>query len=188
MYPTTDRKLLPFVLTALTAFMALSMLVACGSRSDSPTESSEETDAGSVPERASTAASECDSAENVFERIDCFVSAASDAGDPSICGLAQEGAVAYHCFAIIAERLERRDLCDEIPGASPDHLQLRDGCISDVAAGVADGEMCREIETDGIRDGCFAKIGKATGDMSLCDEIADPGTKSMCSGEPVKVE
>jgi len=137
---------------------------------------------------AAAAAARCDDAGSLLAQIDCYVTLATEEDDPSVCGLSPEGGARYQCFAILAERLVRRDLCDEIPPASPDHLQLKDICISDVAKQTADGRMCDEITTIGLRDSCYAKIGQGSDDKSLCDKIEDPGLRSMCSGEPVMVE
>ena len=135
-----------------------------------------------------TPAVQCENLANVFERIECYATLATDKGDPSVCGQASNEGVKYQCYAILAERHGSRELCDVIPSLSPDHRKLRDSCISDVAKKALNPTLCEDIQTTGLRDSCYAKISRETGNTALCRNIQDLGLRSMCSGERVMVE
>ena len=132
--------------------------------------------------------SQCEDTENLLERIECYAALATDEDDPSVCGRSSHEGVKYQCFAVLAERRGRKELCDEIPSRSPDHKKLRDVCISDVAAQTRSPLLCEEIQTVGLRDSCYAKIGQQSKDTTLCQRIQDPGLRSICTGQPVMVE
>lgn len=148
----------------------------------------DEPDPAPGPKSGAVSAAQCERIENVFKQIECYVTLATDEEDPSMCGLSSHDGVKYQCYAILAERLGSRDLCDQIPLASLDHQELRDICISDVAKKILNYVVCDEIQTMGLRDSCYAKIGQETKNTTLCEKIQDPGLRSMCSGVPVMVE
>jgi hypothetical protein len=131
---------------------------------------------------------QCESVENVIERIECYASLAEDTNDPSVCGQSPDEGVGYQCYAIVAERLANVELCDMIPTQTPDHQQLKDACISDVAKKTLEPLLCDRVETVGLRDSCYAAIGQKTANTAVCDKIHDPGLRSICSGEPVMVD
>ena len=133
-------------------------------------------------------AGECEDLENVLDRLECYVALATDKDDPSVCGQSSHEGVEYQCYAIIAERRGSEELCHVIPAGSPDHQELRDICISDVAEKLLNPLLCERIQTVGLRESCYAKIGRDTGDKTLCEEIRDPGLRSICDGEPVRVQ
>ena len=168
-----------FSVVALTCSLSLASL-GCGPAED-PRQASELT-------TKDEPAGQCENLVGVLERIECYVKLATDNDDPSVCGQSTNEGVAYQCYAIVAERRSDDGLCDFIPSRSPDHRQLKDICISDVAKKTLNPLACDRIQTAGLRDSCYAKIGQETGNMELCEKVQDPGLRSMCSGEPVTVQ
>lgn len=150
-----------------------------------PTDDSQQS---TTPTMKGGPSSQCEDLENLLERIECYVTVATDEDDPSLCGQSSHEGVKYQCYAILAERRSSEALCRVIPSRSPDQQNLRDICISDVAKKILSPPLCEEIETVGLRDSCYAKIGQETGNMALCENIQDPGLRSLCSGQPVRVQ
>ncbi len=150
--------------------------------------SADEPQRPSMPTTDPTPAVQGENVENVFERIECYATLATDKDDPSVCDQASHEGVKYQCYAVLAERRGSRELCDVIPSRSPDHQKLRDSCTSDVAKKALSPTLCEDIQTTGLRDSCYAKIGRETENTALCRNIQDLGLRSMCSGEPVTVE
>ncbi len=140
-----------------------------------------------MPTTRAGSANQCEDRENVVERIECYVTLATDKADPSVCGQSSHEGVKYQCYAILAERRGSMELCNVIPSRSPGHQDLRDICISDVAKKTLSPPLCEEIQTIGLRDSCYAKIGQETENAVLCEKIQDPGLRSMCSSQPVIV-
>ncbi len=141
-----------------------------------------------MPTTGTASAPQCEDVENLFQRIECYASLATDKDDPSVCGQSSHEGVKYQCYAVLAVRRSSRELCDLIPLRSPDHQELRDICISDVAKKTMSPLLCAGIGTIGLKDSCYAKIGQATGDTTLCQKIQDPGLRSICTGESVIVD
>ncbi len=148
----------------------------------------EKPDSALGAKHAAVSTAQCENLENLFKQIDCYATAAIEDADPSVCELASNEGVKYQCYAVVAERLGSVELCDQIPVTSPDHQQLRDVCVSDVAKKTLDDLLCDEIQTVGLRDSCYVKIGQETKNTALCAKIQDPGLRSLCSGDPVVVE
>jgi hypothetical protein len=140
------------------------------------------------PQVSTEALGQCEDVKSVFERIECYVTLATDKDDPSVCGHSSHEGVKYQCYAILAERRGNRELCNIIPSRSPDYVELRDICISDVAKKTLSPLLCEGIQTVGLRDSCYAKIGQDSKDTTLCQKIRDPGLRSICSGEPIVVK
>ena len=152
----------------------------CGDRSHDAASSNR----GSS-EVGSTRSDRCEENENPFEQISCYVRVAEEAQDPEVCAEAVDSGVRLQCFAILAERMDRLELCDRITGASPDELNLKDLCVSDVALVRLEPELCARLKSQGLRDSCYMKIFRKNKDATLCERIRDIGLKSLCEAEPV---
>jgi hypothetical protein len=130
----------------------------------------------------------CEGLSDPIDQIECRVDVATDAGHPRPCLEAEQDGVRYQCIAILAGRLKKASLCDDIPSTTEDTRMLRDGCLGDVAEVVGESDLCERVLTRGIRDSCYLKLFRVTGDATLCDRIEDPGLASLCTGNPVTVE
>lgn len=127
--------------------------------------------------------SECTAQDDPIERTICLGRLARQRDDLTVCDAARHPGVKYQCYYMYAQHVGAVSVCRDIPDRD-----LRDGCVSDLAALKADPGLCHGIAGQGIRDSCYLKVARATGDRQLCDNIRDRGLKSACTGVPVMVE
>lgn len=175
---------------AIALCLATAILAGCGEAgSDAPAvETASPADTAADPAPDASATSACAEIPGLIDRVTCFADLAAEARDAALCMEATEEAVRLQCLATYAERRGDPDACREIPAPTPEHQQLRDTCLADVAPVIEDATLCSEIETPGLRDGCYLKVFRVTGEAELCDQIEDPNLKSLCTGEPVYVD
>jgi hypothetical protein len=129
--------------------------------------------------------SDCQETKHVIDRLLCFGNLAKSEKDLTICDQANHEGVRYQCYFIFAKHTQDIKVCNRIPKRSPEHIKLREGCLSDLAS---DASVCETLSERGIKDGCFYKVFLKTKNKKLCLKIKDPGTRSMCTGKPVYIE
>jgi len=173
---------------AIAVCLAATTLVGCGRGGVADGPNPQRANPSETTEGAPERAPSCAELAGVIERIECFADRAVEAGDASVCKQTDEEAVRLQCLAVFAERRGAPEACREIPTPSPEHLQLRDTCLADVAPVIRRPEICDEVETPGLKDGCYLAVARATGDSDLCRRIEDPALQSLCTGEVVHVD
>lgn len=157
-------------------------------RADTIAKSTSSLENGPPEGVTSRAGVRCDTVSSPIGRITCLADAASESRELTICDRASQEGVRYQCYAVYAERRSDPDACFRIPDTEEDLVDLRDICLSDVAALVGRPELCQGVQAPGLRDSCYLKVHQSTGDTTLCQRIQDPGLKSTCTGEPVRVD
>ncbi|MBT8137393.1 MAG: hypothetical protein KJO54_10310 [Gammaproteobacteria bacterium] len=129
----------------------------------------------------------CDGLD-LFGQVGCYADLAVSRHDVEACSGAVHDGVRNQCYAVAAGRLDQLDACDRIEPLSPEHIELRDVCISDIALLRRNAALCGRLDTRTLQDTCLFRIYQITGETALCADIADNGLRNLCDDTQVIIK
>lgn len=137
--------------------------------------------AGLLAGREAAAETACNGAGIVTKQVECFLTAAEDAGDPGVCRQATELSVRFNCISVYAERREDPEACAEIAEEGAEGQAMRDACLGGVALATGNPKLCAEAELPALRDACYLTLVlDHGGDPELCAKISLPALQTAC--------
>ena len=117
-------------------------------------------------------------------QLRCLSAAATAAGDPSLCLVAEQPGVRWMCVARVAEAAGEAAHCAALPENEPAASKglSRELCRVHLAIAWKRPGLCAGLTPPNLEDACYLQMVEAGADAALCGRIANQVLKSARGG------